>query len=294
MSYSNSESNFLTAEQGGKAFSIMIAIYALLSFLVQSILLIFVSKESFTYIAVCSVISCIAITIVLLYQIRQNKCTYKALKVKKFNLSSLFLAVLISVGMFCGLGFVNISIIELLQNLSISITSPTIVLDNVYQFVYFVFALGVLPAIIEELFFRGLFLNSLSGQSVLSKALIVGLFFALYHCNLGQFIYQFIYGALLTLLTVYAKSTLPAMITHFLNNFVALFFTYLKVSVNLLSPILIACGIACIVFALVVMIIKLKKTSEGKANSNVKGVFMPYGILGVTVCVLMLVSVFFV
>lgn len=294
MSYSNSESNFLTAEQGGKAFSIMIAIYALLSFLVQSILLIFVSKESFAYIAVCSVLSLIAILSVIIYQIKYNKCTYKVLNVNKCNKTSFALAVIISVGMFCGLGFVNISIIELLQNLSVSITSPTIVLDNVYQFVYFVFALAILPAIIEELFFRGLFLNSLSGQSVLSKALIVGLFFALYHCNLGQFIYQFIYGALLTLLTVYAKSTLPAMITHFLNNFVALLFTYLKVSVNLLSPILIACGLACIVFALVVMIIKLKKTSEGKANSNVKGVFMPYGILGVTVCVLMLVSVFFV
>ncbi len=294
MSYSEQQNNFLTAEQGGKAFSIMIAIYTLLSFIVQTALLKFTTNTSFMYIAVCSVISCIAIATVLLYQIRQNKCTYKTLGVKMFSVSSLFLAILIATGMFCGLGFVNISIIELLQNLSVSISSPNIVLDNVWQFLYFVFALGVLPAIIEELFFRGLFLNSLSGQSVLSKSLTVGLFFALYHCNLGQFIYQFIYGALLTILTIYAKSTLPAMITHFLNNFVALLFTYLKVSVNLLSPILIACGIAGIVFALAVMIIKIKKTDKGKSNSSVKSVFMPYGILGVIICALMLVSVFLV
>lgn len=294
MSYSNGENNFLTAEQGGKAFSLMIAIYALLSFLVQAILLNFTTNTSFIYTAICSVISCIAIATVLLYQIRQNKYTYKALSVKKFSVSSLFLAILIAVGMFCGLGFVNVSIIELLQNISVSIASPNIVLDNVWQFVYFVFALAILPAIVEELFFRGLFLNSLSGQSVLSKSLIVGLFFALYHCNLGQFIYQFIYGALLTLLTIYAKSTLPAIITHFLNNFVALLFTYLKVSVDLFSPILIACGLACIAFALVIMILKLKKINQEKANSSAKSVFMPYGILGVTVCVLMLVSVFLV
>ena len=260
----------------------------------QAILLIFTNENSFIYTAVCSVISLIAIASVIIYQTRQNKCTYKALKVNKFNISGLFLAVLIAVGMFFGLGFVNIAFIELLQNLGAKITSPTIVLDSAWQFVYFVVALGLLPAIIEELFFRGLFLSSLNGQGVVSKALTVGLFFALYHCNLGQFIYQFIYGALLTVLTIYAKSIIPAIITHFINNFMALIFTYLKVSVNLLNPLLIACGIACIILSLAIMIIKLKKTNEEKSKISVKSVFMPYGILGVIICAIMIVSAFLV
>ncbi len=294
MSYSKNQNQFLTGEQGGKAFSIMIAICVLLSFIVQSILLCFTSAKSFTYIAVCSIVSPISILLALIYLIKFNNCTYKALNIKKFDKTTPILAVLLGFGMFCGLGFVNLALNGFLQDLGVNVSSPNLILDNIWQFIFFIVALAVLPAIMEELFFRGLFLTSLNGQSVLSKTLIVGLFFALYHCNLGQFVYQFIYGALLCLLTIYAKSVLPSVITHFLNNFVVILFTYLKIEINLFSPILIAVGLTCIATFLVVIVSKIKISKQEKIKHSVKEVFIPYGILGVVICLLELITVFLV
>ncbi len=294
MSYSRENNNLLNKEQGGKAFSIMIAIYVLLSFVVQGVLLAFTDQQSFIYIAVCSILSTVAIFLAILYQNKRNKCSLKQLNIKKCEIKAFLPAILLSVGMFLGLGFINIALIDLLQNLGITISSPNIPLNNLWQFIFFIIMLAILPAIFEELFFRGLFLNSLGDQSVLTKTLMVGLFFALYHCNLGQFIYQFIYGSVLCLLTIYAKSIIPAMITHFLNNFVVLFFTYLKIQINLYSPILIAVGLVCFSLFLIVVILRLKKNNyKNHAEQKTKGikeVFIPYGILGVMICAIMILS----
>ncbi len=298
MSYSRENNSLLNSGQGGKAFSIMIAIYVLLSFVVQGVLLSFATQESFIYIAVCSLLSSMAILLAILYQNKTNKCTYKALNVKKFEVKSVFLAILLGAGMFLGLGFINVALISLLKGLGITLSSPNVPLDNLGQFIFFVFSLALLPSIFEELFFRGLFLSSLNGQGILSKMLTVGLFFALYHCNLSQFVYQFIYGSLITLLVIYAKSIIPAIITHFLNNFVVLLFTYLKIQVNLFSPILIAVGLLCIAIFLLVVIYSLKKetieNNAGQKNKGIKEIFIPYGILGVIICAFMLISALFV
>ncbi len=294
MSYSSENNNLLNKEQGGKAFSIMIAIYVLLSFVVQGVLLAFTTEESFIYIAVCSVLSTIAIFLAILYQNKRNKCTIKALNIKKCEIKAFLPAILLGVGMFLGLGFINIALVNLLQKVGITLSSPTVPLNNLGQLFFFSLTLAILPAIFEELFFRGLFLNSLGEQSVLTKTLTVGLFFALYHCSLSQFIYQFIYGSALCLLTIYAKSIIPAILTHFLNNFVVLLFTYLKIQINLFSPIVIVVGLVCLSLFLAIVIFGLKKGKNRnhaeQKNKGIKEVFIPYGILGVMICAIMLLS----
>jgi len=102
----------------------------------------------------------------------------------------------------------------------------------------------------------------------------------------------------LCLLTIHAKSIIPAIITHFLNNFVILLFTYLKIQINLFSPILIAVGLVCLLLFLAIVIFALKKEKNEnlveQKNKGIKEVFIPYGILGVMICVIMIVSVLFV
>ncbi len=293
MSYSR-ENNLINQQQGGKAFSLMIAIYVLLSFVVQGILLSFTSQNSFVYIAVCSCLSSTAILFAIASQLKFQKCTYKALNIKKFKIKAVLPAVLLAIGMFLGLGFVNIALIQGLNSLGINISSPNVVLDNFWQFLFFTITLALLPAIFEELFFRGLFLTSLNGQSIISKTLMVGLFFALYHMNLGQFIYQFIYGSALCLLTIYAGSVFPSIITHFLNNFAVLVFTYLKIQIDLFSPLLIVFGLVCLSLFLIFVIFGLKKDKDTKKDQSgklgVKAVVFPYGILGVLVCAITLIS----
>jgi membrane protease YdiL (CAAX protease family) len=87
-------------------------------------------------------------------------------------------------------------------------------------------ALAVLPAICEELLFRGLLLRALASRfSSEIAVLISALVFAGYHMSLVQLIPTFTLGLVAGALTLRAHSVVPAMLAHLLNNGVAIVVT---------------------------------------------------------------------
>lgn len=88
--------------------------------------------------------------------------------------------------------------------------------------------IAVLPALLEELLFRGLVLSAMrpagDGVAVFGSALI----FALMHNSLSQLPFTFVLGLLLGYITVRTQSILPAMLIHFLNNGLSVTAEYLS------------------------------------------------------------------
>jgi membrane protease YdiL (CAAX protease family) len=83
--------------------------------------------------------------------------------------------------------------------------------------------IAMLPAIAEELIFRGVLLRSLATR--LRPALAIAIsaaVFALYHLQPGQMVTTFMLGLALGFLTLRARSVVPAMIVHLINNSIAL------------------------------------------------------------------------
>jgi len=79
--------------------------------------------------------------------------------------------------------------------------------------------MAVFPAVMEETFFRGILLNGIEEKvGSVGSVFLVGFCFSLFHGSPEQTLYQFICGCGFALLTVRAKSTLPAILAHFLNN----------------------------------------------------------------------------
>ncbi len=79
--------------------------------------------------------------------------------------------------------------------------------------------LAVLPAICEELLFRGFLLSGLRQKlSGLSAAVVVGLIFGLFHLRVEQIPVHSLIGMLLALACYKSGSILPAMVVHLLNN----------------------------------------------------------------------------
>lgn len=79
--------------------------------------------------------------------------------------------------------------------------------------------IAVIPAVMEEVLFRGLILNSTqNGAGSIGSVFLVGLCFSLYHGSVEQTIYQFICGCLFALLAVRSRSLTPSVLIHFLNN----------------------------------------------------------------------------
>lgn len=79
--------------------------------------------------------------------------------------------------------------------------------------------IAVLPAIVEELLFRGLFLSSFLKHTRPSIAIIAtSLMFAAMHFSLLKLVTTFILGCTFGYVVYKSKSIFPAIFLHFLNN----------------------------------------------------------------------------
>lgn len=81
----------------------------------------------------------------------------------------------------------------------------------------------LLPAICEEIAFRGVLLSGLQRHlPQLQACLLVGFAFAMFHFDTARFLPTFVLGTVLALLTLRSQSIYPAMAWHGLNNGLAL------------------------------------------------------------------------
>lgn len=283
------------AEKSGLTFSALIILYLFISFIGQAVLLLFTESGSVLFLAVSSVFSEIALfTVSLVHRKKTKKTIFDLENVKKFNPLYIILSVLIAAGMLFGLGFLNQTFANVLIGWGLKVNSSSVPLNNVYQFLLFTALLAVVPAVSEELFFRGVFINGLSGVKTVFACLFCGLFFALYHCSATQFIYQFFYGSILALLTVKSGSALPSMIAHFINNFCVLSFEYFKLNIDFYNPLIIILGIVMLAVSVCVLLFfpKIKKTE--KVKGEVKKLFFPFGFIGVVLCLVMIIGNLFI
>ena len=100
-------------------------------------------------------------------------------------------------------------------------------LNTWYWLIINIVLLAFVPAVCEELVFRGVIFNGLMQYKNLNKnkknrawIAIIGsaLLFALIHGSIEQTIYPIIFGIVLALLAYKTKSVVPGIIAHFANN----------------------------------------------------------------------------
>ncbi len=130
--------------------------------------------------------------------------------------------------------------------------------SNTHFFVL-VLALAVLPAIAEELFFRGVIQNMLqkSGMTAMASIVVTGLSFSVMHLEFDNFVAIWMMGIVLGWLYYYSQNLWVSIIAHFLNNFsmIALKFAFFNgvtptdMSETTNPPVLLslACGIIMVV-----------------------------------------------
>jgi sodium transport system permease protein len=81
------------------------------------------------------------------------------------------------------------------------------------------FVLAVLPAVCEELAFRGFLLHGLMrGFRPWTAILLSAFLFAMYQMNVFQFVPHFVFGVILGLIVVRTGSVLPAVLFHLVYN----------------------------------------------------------------------------
>jgi membrane protease YdiL (CAAX protease family) len=141
--------------------------------------------------------------------------------------------------------------------------------QSIPQYFMAVLVLCLLPAVIEELLFRGLILKGLMSMGKVVAVLGSALLFSLFHSNPDQTIFTFILGVVFALVVLKTGNLLYAMILHFLNNF-AVITTYTFVG----DVTLIRWGFGTVALAVLLavvgslMIVGVYKTLKPKPLQN--------------------------
>lgn len=169
------------------------------------------------YLYVSYLLSQMAFAAVAVWYFATSKKSVKTL-IGKPKVFDFLLAIALQFGLMFFLGGINEWFMILLERWGLSAPEPQIPSLDGFGFVGVLFVVAVLPAVFEEVFFRGVLLNGLKGQSPWVAALVCGCLFSLFHQNPAQTLYQLVCGVAFALIALRSGSILPTVVAHFLNN----------------------------------------------------------------------------
>ncbi len=292
--YMKQKNNYLqmNSRDAGLAFVTMTCLYVFMSFLGQSIVASFFKSGTMGYIALCSLFPALAMGVVILYYWLYKRFSPVDLTgVKKTNPFWLILSVVLLVAMFFGFGCVNGAVEIFIKAIGLNTPNGSISILTVTDVVVYTVTLALIPAVFEEMFFRGLMLSATIGAKRVYSIILTSLCFAFYHGSLTQFFYQFLFGVGLAVLAIISKSVITCIVAHFLNNFAIILLEFLKVKIDLFSLEIIAVGLvfACAFILVAVKALKRQPCQQGEFGA-VKKFFLPFGVFGILICSLLILG----
>ncbi|WP_250278175.1 CPBP family intramembrane glutamic endopeptidase [[Clostridium] colinum] len=136
--------------------------------------------------------------------------------------------------------FISFSVIPLTDFVSSigDVFFENIIIDELYQetsnlnLFQLLFTIALVPAIAEELAFRGVILSGYKKNSLITAMLMSSLYFGMMHGNLNQFVYTTLCGIFMAFLVKITNSIYSSMIMHFIFNARAGIFLYFLVKNN--------------------------------------------------------------
>lgn len=206
-----------------------------------------------------------------IYSKRQKIDFIKASGIKKkTNYINIALCIILGIG----LVYFTAPIINIVSYL-ISLTGIDIQtgidmpLTGIGDLVLALLMIALLPAISEELIYRGIIFNGLKKWGKWPAILLSALLFCLMHGAVEQFTYTFILGIVLGYLMWETGALWLCMLVHFVNNAVVLISMYVAPSA-LLAPslvdILLAFGMLALSIGLVILVFFIMKKLKKKES----------------------------
>lgn len=189
-----------------------------------------VITDNMWFMTAYSIVSILCYAGIYLVYNKIQKIDFKAINLK-FNLKWHTYLIMIVVGVISLFGiqyFISI-IDDLLISLGYNMASTSINPTSWGTFFLSVFVMAILPAIGEELIFRGIILNGLRTRfNDIASIFISAILFVLMHQNLQQLIYPFLLGSIMAWAVVRSGSLISSVIIHFTNNFLVVLLTFIQ------------------------------------------------------------------
>ena len=230
-----------------------------------------------------------------LYKIPFSACS---LRFNTLNLRTILFLIIIPIVCVFGLQYFITGTELGLEAIGFNIRETQLPLTNIWWLLLNIALLALLPAIAEELIFRGIIFNGLRTKFNEWVAVVFSaLLFALMHGSLDQLVYPFILGMVLAWIVLRTNSLVSSMIVHFLNNAIVLTLGFVKKTTGfsfILPPSwlfwVLAIVLAIATFGILFLLEKFffKKQKPETLQSNQKSISMIAGI--VVASILFLIS----
>ena len=108
-------------------------------------------------------------------------------------------------------------------------------LDNIWWLICNLVLVALLPAIFEELVFRGVIFSGLRDYGNLTAVFGSALLFTLMHASVEQTVYPMFVGVALGFLMLKTNNIIYPMIVHFCNNSIVLIFNYIQTQKGIIT-----------------------------------------------------------
>ncbi len=200
--------------------------------------------------------------LVLTFILLTKKKTIKIIKKPKTN--KIILYVLIAIISFLMLYPVVNCLDSWLRHIGVPINTIPFEL-NTRGYILSLFSLVLIPAIAEELLFRGLILQGFKKFGKVFSILMTALYFMIFHFSLSQALYPILLGSLLSLVMYNEDNIIYPIVIHLVNNFLSITLSYLNISLvfNHWTYILLAVILA-VLFISVLMFFIFKNNKSTK------------------------------
>lgn len=212
----------LNSATGGIAYSAAAFTYFIVLFVVSLILkLTALDSKSDAYLYISYLVSPAAISLSVFGVLKFRKISFKSIVPVKCNPKYFLIAALLIYGLVFALSWVNGVSVKFFELFGYKQREAGSYLPDLSggKVVLALLVIAVLPALFEELLFRGIILNSCeNGAGTVRTVLLVGFCFSLFHASPEQTVYQFITGCAFAFIALRSGSILPSVLMHFINN----------------------------------------------------------------------------
>jgi len=233
--------------------------------------------NSLAYLLVLSLIAQVCFCFIAFYYNKKNKFDFIKISNIKQKINWVNILICVGVALICILGYVNfINLVGFgLEKIGFELGGVSLPLNSVGWLILNVLILGVLPAVFEEVIFRGMIFNGLKNKGFVFACLISSLMFAIEHLAIDQFVFQFIMGIVLSFIYEKTNSLVYPIITHFCNNFFVIIINYIinktgrdflslditKI-LNIIIAVVLAIATSVVLYFILTKLLKNKKSNE--------------------------------
>lgn len=239
------------------------------------------------------------ISIYLIYN-KVCKIEYKAVKLKlKMPWHTYLIIFAVGIISLFGIQYFIGAVDDFLELIGFNLQEGTSINPtNFGSFTLAVFVLALLPAIAEELIFRGIIFNGLRTKFNETGAILISaIMFSLMHSSFQQFVYPFILGSIMAWLVIRTGSIFSSMLVHFINNFLVVMFAYIQNVTGWSMDLprewwfyLLAFALLFVTASILILIDKYYFKHKSKEQSEIqKGRTSPYIFVSIVVAVIILI-----